>query len=416
MLLIPIKTDRPRIRPAYLTIALIVLMTLVQVLSRVMGTVDAPVRIGGETIVIAQERLVRDYGLWGSHPDFVTFFTHMFIHGDELHLAGNMLFLWIFGSLIEDTLRPWGLAALYLLGGILAAIAHLGMTLFLGQDMDVPMVGASGAVAAVMGLFVLRFYRTRIEIFYWFFIRGTFWVASVWALAFWIGMEFLSGLATASERGGGVAHWAHVGGFLAGAAFAPFLGSVQAARNEYITNDPETNVEYVRRSEQVAAAEKALKAEPGNATLMLRLAQCYRYAGEYEHATMEYQRCVYRFAGRGQMEQAGHTFVEMMEYNDAAVLPPEILVKIAQHLETTHLSHAIGAYQHLCLRHVTRPEAEYALLRLGVIYGQTLRRPEEALRCFQEFERRYPRSPWLAQAVQLRQQLETAPPAAGRQS
>src|SRR5439155_26285411 len=100
-------------------------------------------------------------------PTLLTFFTHMFVHGGWLHLIGNMLFLWIFGSLIEDALRPWGLALLFLGGGIMAALAHIAMSLAFGKPVDVPMVGASGAIAAIMGLFTLRFWRTRVEIQLW---------------------------------------------------------------------------------------------------------------------------------------------------------------------------------------------------------------------------------------------------------
>lgn len=404
MLILPFRTDRPRIRPAYLTISLIVICTVVQVISRLSG--EIPVSISGEQAEIG--RVIAEYGLWGDRPgDILKWFTHMFVHGDELHLIGNMLFLWIFGSLIEDTLRPWGFALLYLGGGILAAVAHVVISAAMGENVSVPMVGASGAIAAIMGLFMLRFYKTQVEIFYFFgfFFRGTFWIQSVWALAIWIGLEVLDGFLTAGS-GSGVAHWAHVGGFAAGLAAAPFVGGISAAKKEYITDDPETNVEYVRRSEGVAQAEKALKADPGNAYLMRRLAQAQRHAGDYEEATSTFQRCVYRFASRNMMPQAVEVYLELIDYNDAAVLPPEIQLKLAQALEPLKLSHAVWSYQVLAQKHPTRPEGEHALLRLAALYSQSLGQPDQAMRCLHEFLARYPHSQWSAEARQAYETLK----------
>jgi hypothetical protein len=284
---------------------------------------------------------------------------------------------------------------------VMAAVAHIVISSALGDSVDVPMVGASGAIAAIMGLFMLRFYKTQVELFYWFWwVRGTVWVQSVWALAFWIAMEVGSGFLAAQDGGGGVAHWAHVGGFVAGVAAAPFVGGVAAAKKEYITDDPETNVEYVRRSEQVALAEKALKADPGNGYLMRKLAQAYRFAGDYDEATQTYQRCVYRFATRGMMDQASEVYLELVEHNDAAVLPPEVQLKLAQHLEPTRIQQAVWSYQFLAQNHPTRPEGEHSLLRLAAIYSQTLNQPHEAMRCLYDFLIRYPNSKWAAEARQ----------------
>jgi membrane associated rhomboid family serine protease len=400
--IVPFRTDRPRIRPAYATITLIVICTLVQVWSWFAPEVPMPVTLGSGTVIVPQPAPIAQFGLRANDASLLTFLAHQFVHGGLLHLASNILFLWLFGSLIEDALRPWGFLALFLGGGFMAGLAHLGISQALGHAGDVPLVGASGAIAAIMGLFMLRFYRTRVEVFYFVFIflRGTFWVRSAWALAFWISLEVLSAVldALASGGGGGVAHWAHVGGFAAGAFAAPFLGSYSAAKQEYITDDPETNVEYVKRGEHVAAAEKALRADAGNAYLMRRLAQAYQHAGEYERATETYQRCVYRFASRGMMDQAAEVYLELLDYNDAPSLPAETLLKLAQHLESARLQQAAAAYHNLAENHPTRPEAEYALLRLAAIYHGSYGRPYDAARFLYEFLQRYPQSRWAGEA------------------
>lgn len=403
MLLVPIGTDRPRLRPSYATIALIAINVAVHLYSVTQPMVPIPGLSEVNGAAPLAPAVVVNYGLWGSHPTLLTLFTHQFIHGGWLHLIGNMLFLWVFGSLIEDALRPWGLTLLYLGGGLCAAIAHVSVSRALGHDVNVPMVGASGAVAAIMGLFMLRFYKTRVQIFYFFmwYLRGTFWVQSVWALAIWAGLELAEGLLSArGTHGGGVAHWAHVGGFAAGALAAPFVGSLTAAQKEYFTDDPETNVEYLRRHEEASQAERALAADPGNAYLMRRAAQHHRHAGEYEAATQVYQRCVYRFATRNMTEQAAEVYLELMEYNEAATVPPDVRLQVAQVLEGKHLPWSIWSYQYLTVNHVTRPEAEFALLRLAAIYLHTTGQTAEAQRCLQDFFLRYPNSQWIGEAKQ----------------
>ena len=410
LLLLPYRTDRPRIRPAYLTAALILACALVQVCASFLPHVPVTLSVGGETLTVLEPLVVARYGFLGDRPSLLTLLAHSFVHDGWLHLAGNMLFLWIFGSLIEDAIRPWSLAALYLGGGILAAVTHVGITLALGQPVDTPLVGASGAVAALMGLFMLRFHKTRVGIFWgclaW---HGTFWVRSMGVLLYWAVMQVLLGILTAVLGGGGTAHWAHVGGFLAGALAAPFLGSVSAARQEYFTDDPETNVEYVRRNEAVAAVERALRSEPGNAYEMRRLAQAYRHAGEYERATRTYHDCICRFAGRSMMDQAASVYLELLEHDEAASFPPDVLAKLAQHLETTHVQQSVAAYQALVRQHVTRPEAEQALLRLSTLHSRTLAQPAEAVRCLAEFLQRYPNSHRAGEARSMYESLSAQP-------
>jgi membrane associated rhomboid family serine protease len=404
-MLIPIRTDRPRIRPAYVTVTLIVICVLVQLC----GLFLPSVQVMSDGAPIEAPLLVVRYGLWGSHPTLIALVAHMFIHGGILHLAGNMLFLWIFGSLIEDVLRPAWFLALYLGGGLMAALAHISISALLGRNLDVPMVGASGAIAAVMGLFMLRFHKTRVQIFYLLWFRGgAFWIRSIWALAIWIGLEVISGMidAAATRGGGGVAHWAHVGGFVVGAVAAPFIGGVEQANREYVTDDPHTNVEYVRRGEHVAAVEKALRADPHNADLMLELAHACRRAGDTSRATDAYLRCLSDFGGRRLIERAAAVYLELHAFNDAAAVPAEVLLPVAEHLETEHPDMAVAAYRSLVRRHVTRPEAESALLRLSVLYRDTLRQPFEALACLNEFLQRYPSSQRAGEAQQARQELD----------
>jgi membrane associated rhomboid family serine protease len=146
----------------------------------------------------------------------LTVFTSMFLHGGFLHIAGNMLYLWIFGDNVEDTLGHFRFLVLYLLSGVGAAASQV----FIGPDSRVPMVGASGAISGVLGAYLLLFPRARILclIIFGFFIRFVH-IPALIVLGFWIVVQVLSGVSSmraATGQTGGVAWFAHIGGFAAG--------------------------------------------------------------------------------------------------------------------------------------------------------------------------------------------------------
>jgi hypothetical protein len=150
----------------------------------------------------------------GSGPA-VTILTSMFMHGSWAHVLGNMLFLWIFGNNIEDALGHVRFLAFYVLGGVAAALAQSFVTLRFGEPLDgvIPMVGASGAVAAVLGAYILLYPRALVLT--WI---APFFLVPIPALAYlaiWFVFQLVEGTAsmTAPEPGGGVAYFAHIGGF-----------------------------------------------------------------------------------------------------------------------------------------------------------------------------------------------------------
>jgi membrane associated rhomboid family serine protease len=158
----------------------------------------------------------------GSLAAYGTVFTSMFLHGGWMHLIGNMLYLWIFGNNIEDACGHLKFILFYLLCGVAAAAAQVAVN----PDSTVPMVGASGAVSGVLGAYLLLYPRARVLvmipiIIFIKFIR----VPAVVLLVFWFGMQLLSGWATlgAKASGGGVAFWAHIGGFVAGLVLIPLF-------------------------------------------------------------------------------------------------------------------------------------------------------------------------------------------------
>jgi membrane associated rhomboid family serine protease len=157
-----------------------------------------------------------DPGLQVSHV-----FTSMFLHGSWMHLLGNMWFLWIFGNNIEDSMGRLRFIVFYLLSGLAAAIGQVMTNL----GSIIPMVGASGAISGVMGGYLILYPKVRV----FALIPLGFFITSValpaWLmLGYWFLIQFISGLATAASDMGGVAFWAHIGGFVAGVVLIkPFV-------------------------------------------------------------------------------------------------------------------------------------------------------------------------------------------------
>jgi membrane associated rhomboid family serine protease len=147
-------------------------------------------------------------------PVYFTLITSMFMHGGIAHIAGNMLYLWIFGDNIENALGHRRYLFFYLLCGIIASLSHVLATKFLGQNPLVPSLGASGAISGVLGAYILLFPRRRVTMF---FVRFITHVSAFWAIGIWIVFQIISGLGMlGGSDTGGVAYAAHIGGFLAG--------------------------------------------------------------------------------------------------------------------------------------------------------------------------------------------------------
>ncbi len=155
----------------------------------------------------------------GAIPVAATLVTSMFLHGGFLHIAGNMLYLWIFGNNVEDAMGRMRFTLFYVLCGVLAAYAHA----FANRFSPVPMIGASGAVSGVLGAYLLLYPRARVVtlVMFGFYIR-TVEVPAMFILGFWFVLQFLNAL-LAGGSGGGIAWLAHVAGFVAGMLLIGFF-------------------------------------------------------------------------------------------------------------------------------------------------------------------------------------------------
>jgi membrane associated rhomboid family serine protease len=158
--------------------------------------------------------------------NWVTLLTSMFLHAGWAHILGNMVFLWVFGPEVEDAMGPVLYLAFYLVGGFIASLAQIA----LAPDSTVPSLGASGAIAAVMGAFILAFPRDRIKtvLFIGIFARVTL-IPAVLLIGLWFLLQVFSQLGSIADvQNGGVAYMAHIGGFIYGAIAGRFF-EVRAA-------------------------------------------------------------------------------------------------------------------------------------------------------------------------------------------
>jgi membrane associated rhomboid family serine protease len=148
-----------------------------------------------------------------ANADPITVFTHMFLHGGWLHLLGNMWFLWIFGNNVEDSMGHARFAVFYLLCGLAAAALQVAAS----PTSPIPMVGASGAIGGVMGGYVVLYPRVRVHLLLWFgLFVTTVAVPAIFMLLYWLALQLIGGAVSMGAERGGVAFWAHVGGFVAG--------------------------------------------------------------------------------------------------------------------------------------------------------------------------------------------------------
>lgn len=145
--------------------------------------------------------------------DLFTLFTNMFLHGGWMHLIGNMAFLWVFADNIEATIGNVKFALFYIAGGVLASLAHI----FFNMDSTIPAVGASGAIAAVLGAYLVMFPRYRVKLFVVYIFRSIL-IPAIAFLGLWIVQQLISGVGSISNTAdtAGVAWWAHIGGFVFG--------------------------------------------------------------------------------------------------------------------------------------------------------------------------------------------------------
>ena len=206
MFILPINRDYPPAKTPVFTCALLFVNSVVWLALTVTGS---------------NADVIRSFGLVSAHWTLITLFTHMFLHGGFWHVAGNMFFLWMFAPRLEERMGSWLFALAYFASGFGAASLQ---TLFTPGS-TIPMVGASGAISGVAGMYFVLFPRSPFDLVLyigWWRVK-TFNAMTRGAVGTWIGEQFVLGLITSVTHSIGIAFWAHVGGFISGFIIAALI-------------------------------------------------------------------------------------------------------------------------------------------------------------------------------------------------
>ena len=227
---------------------------------------------------------------WGLQPtdiargNYLTAYTCMFIHADFMHFAGNMVVLWAFAWTLEELLGPVRFGIMYLACGLAASGAWCAFN----WGSEIPCVGASGAIAGVMGAYAFQFgFATKIRCMLWLFTRPHFfYMSTFWFAGVWVGTQLL-GLMSSQEHGGGVAWWAHLGGFLAGLVMLPLLNE----NTRELKTDRDGSLSIADLAAEEAAREAELKAHAEAAALPVVCQSCETELEESHLIAPKLYRC-----------------------------------------------------------------------------------------------------------------------------
>lgn len=383
---IPYKVNRPFKDFPILTLAIIITNVLV--------------------FAITATDLNRTVQLLGFRPNmqgFYTWFTSMFLHADPIfHLGWNMFFLWLFGSVLEDALGKLRYAIVYFTSGLVAALVHgLIVALFIPQMAMVPAIGASGALAGVMGVFAVRFYKNQISIAYFVWVLifmkwGVVELTSVVGLGLWFGRELLSGLIQIAAGMSGVASWAHIGGFAFGAAVAFIFKLVKEADTEYLADEAKDYAQAGAHELAASRFQKLAGEDPRNADAHAQMAHSMFLSqnGDKTKAAGEFRKAIELYMRQRREDDAFAAFQRLSEANPELPLDAKTLLTMGGLCEgRCNYELALRTYQTVMERAPDSWEAEKAQFRVAHVYLR-MGLAVEAGETWKAFVQHYPSSEW----------------------
>jgi membrane associated rhomboid family serine protease len=351
------------------------------------------------------------WGLIPARPHFIALLTGIFLHVSVAHLFWNMVFLWLFGPHVEEALGREAFLALYLGGGIAAGLLHMAIILTRGEIVAVPLVGASGAISAILAPFAIRFHRAQIKL-YWLPAALAFrsWsqleVPAVAGLSLWLLQNIGGGLLFLwKPEPGGTAYWAHIGGFVFGLVAAELTGLLRDGRQDYLLQDARTAA-ALGSSETAQRKYRAfLDRDPTNADVRAELARLLAVSSESGpvEAGLEMLAAVRDCLKLGNGAAAAKYAGEARALGMKLLLSPHERLRLASASESVgDTETAIALLRAIIEETADAPEDQMARLKLG----QLLRtqQPIESRAVLTEFLSKYPQSEW---ARSVRESLQT---------
>jgi membrane associated rhomboid family serine protease len=344
-----------------------------------------------QLVSLTKTSIVEQYAFVPAQPTALSYLTANFLHGGWLHLIGNMWFLWLAGFVLEDVWGRWLYSAFYLIAGA----AALQFYAWSNPGSITPTLGASGAVAALMGAFLVRFPKMKIEMAWLFLFKlYRFKAAAYWLLPLWLGVEIFYGSLFGSSSG--VAHWAHVGGFLFGAlaALAIQHSGIEHKTNKKIeeklgwTNDPELEqasgmMDHGQLAEALALLTNYVAAKPNSLDAWNLLREIHTRQSDtkaYLDATVK--TCGLHLKAH-EVEAAFQDYAEFID-SGGGKLPAANWLELCKGAEEMQeFDRACSEYHELAQAYPTDRQALTAQLSAARLCLKRLNRPQDALTLYQ---------------------------------
>ncbi|MGH9681426.1 MAG: rhomboid family intramembrane serine protease, partial [Candidatus Acidiferrales bacterium] len=340
---------------------------------------------------LEKSSILEKYAFIPAHETALSLITANFLHGGWLHLIGNMWFLWLAGAVLEDTWGRMIYPAFYMIAGVLALQVHA----LANAGSLTPTIGASGAIAGLMGAFLVRYPTTKIEMGWLLMFRFyRFKMAAYWLLPLWLLMEVLYG--TALGQSSGVAHWAHIGGFIFGALMA--VAIQKSGLEKMAEKGIQEKVEWVSHPLLVEAGEqmdqgqndlaaatlnKLLAEKPDSADAYRMLQHIYWQKGDIPAHQDALQKLLALELKAGDPEGALQTLQDFKN-SGGEKLPASLWLDLCRQLETgTDLERAVAEYEDLGRAYPAEKQGLLAQMAMGRLYLKRLTRPADALRSYE---------------------------------
>ncbi|PYX48193.1 MAG: hypothetical protein DMG79_12435 [Acidobacteria bacterium] len=352
---------------------------------------DEADRLNTQFVSLSKVSITEQYAFVPARPTALTYLTANFLHGGWMHLIGNMWFLWLAGFVLEDVWGRWLYSIFYLIAGV----AALQFYAWSNPGSTTPTLGASGAVAALMGAFLVRFPKMKIEMAWLFIFKlYRFKAAAYWLLPLWLFAEIFYGSLLGNNSG--VAHWAHVGGFLFGALVALAIqhSGLEHKANQAIeekiawTNDAELEqassmMEHGQLAEALPLLTKHVALTPNSLDAWNMLRQLHTRQGntkEYLDATVK--TCAIHLRAH-EVEAAFQDYAEFID-SGGTKMPAATWLELCKGAEELQeFDRAFAEYQQLAQAYPTERQALTAQLSAARLCLKKLGRPQDALALYQ---------------------------------
>jgi len=359
------------------------------------------------SLPMGAEALAESNGIIPSQLTPITFVQSLFLHIDPIHLSINMIFLWLFGRKVERALGPIAFLLFYIGGGLLASFLHVAMVFtFLAPMANTPIIGASGAVSAVLGMYAIWFRGDKFQV-------GRLALPALWFFFAWLILQIVLGIfqiqmvlsgieAPSGTFQTGVMHvgyWSHIGGFVFGMAAAWVFASHVEQKGKKI------NVEVLRREMLLRIAgiiEEFTKADEDNPFGYAELGRVWGLLRDQSKSVSNYMHAIDLYRRESKRADALIVLREAMTIWPRTLLPHDAAFRFACYFET------LGAPDE-AVRHLEwiadsargKPEGEMALLKLAQIQLDRLGRPDLAIKNLDKLFTEYPQSKWAELAAEL---------------